>query len=309
MLPCIELKSVRKTYRQAAHPAVEDISLQIFPGDKVGLIGANGSGKTTLMRLLLNFIVPDSGEVFILGSSDLEKARRFIGYVPEHQEGMENFSPRELLEFAVQMHGFNLAEKAGRIEELLAFANLSEVADDLLAGFSKGMIQRVQICIGLIHDPRILLLDEPMSGLDPGGQKDVRDIILQLKDLTMIYASHQLSEIERFCNRVIFIHRGHILHQSELSEIAAEVFTLELTRPALDVLPQFAALQPEISGDQDERVEVRLTATADEIQALIAALNARGAKILRLRSRGILEDLYHRYVTQAREHGDAPHGH
>lgn len=307
MQPCIEMRSVCKTYRQAARPAVEDISLQISPGDKVGLIGANGSGKTTLMRLLLNFIVPDSGEVQILGSRDLERARRFIGYVPEHQEGMENFSPRELLEFAVQMHGFKLAEKAGRIEELLAFANLSEVADDLLAGFSKGMIQRVQICIALIHDPPILLLDEPMSGLDPGGQKDVRDIILRLRDLTMIYASHQLSEIERFCSRVIFIHGGRMLHQSGLSELAAEVFTLELTRPGLEVLPQFAALQPEISEGPGDRVEVRLTATADEIQDLIAALNARGTKILRLRSRGVLEDLYHRYVAQAP--GDAPRGH
>ncbi|MCB0304092.1 MAG: ABC transporter ATP-binding protein [Calditrichaeota bacterium] len=308
MQPCIEMKSVSKTYRQAARPAVEGVSIQISPGDKVGLIGANGSGKTTLMRLLLNFIIPDSGEVYILGSSDLEKARKSIGYVPEHQEGMENFSPRELLEFAAQMHGFTLAEKAGRIDELLAFANLSEVADELLAGFSKGMIQRVQICIALIHDPPILLLDEPMSGLDPGGQKDVRDIILRLKELTMIYASHQLSEIERFCNRVIFIHDGHILHQSGLSEIAAEVFTLELTRPALEVLPQFPGLQPEISEGPGERVEVRLTATADEIQNLIAALNVREIKILRLRSRGILEDLYHRYVTQARKPGDAPHG-
>lgn len=136
----------------------------------------------------------------------------------------------------------------------------------------------------------------------------MRDIILRLKDLTMIYASHQLSEIERFCNRVIFIHEGHILHQSGLNEIATEVFTLELTRPALEVLPQFAALQPELSEGQDERVEVRLIATADEIQGLIAALNARGAKILRLRSRGILEDLYHRYVTEAREAGDTPGG-
>jgi ABC-2 type transport system ATP-binding protein len=296
----VEINNVSKTYLKASRPAVQDVQLQISSGERIGLIGANGSGKTTLLRLLMNFVLPDRGSIRILGESNLEKARRFIGFVPERQEGMENFTPRELLQISAKMYGMSGSFAGQRIEELLTFAELRGVADELLSDFSKGMAQRVQICIALIHQPQILLLDEPMSGLDPSGQKDIKDLLLRLTDLTLIYASHNLEEIETFCSSVLIIHEGKIVKQLNLEEIGQEIFTIEMDRPTTAVMERFADLKPRVLSENAIQIEVQIITDSDSIQKFIAALNDQQVNIRRLRSRSILEEYYHQYVMSAK---------
>jgi ABC-type multidrug transport system ATPase subunit len=174
---------------------------------------------------------------------------------------------------------------------------LSKVADDLLSGFSKGMAQRVQICLALIHQPQILLLDEPMSGLDPGGQEDVRNLLFRLPNLTMIYASHNLEEIETFCSSVIIIHRGLVMKRLNLDEIQQEIFTMELEGLEMKLLEDFKELNPKILSQDGNKVHLQMISDSDSIQKFIALLNDRKVGIKRLRSRSVLEDYYHRYVV------------
>lgn len=292
----IEMQNVSKKYRLAEHPAVRQINLSISDGQKMGLIGANGSGKTTLMRLMLNFVKPDKGTVRVMGLSDLEKARQHIGFVPERQEGLENFTPRELLEIAARMHQLSAKETEKRLAELLDFAELREVADQLIADFSKGMSQRVQICLALLHQPKILLLDEPMSGLDPGGQKDVRDLLQKLTGITLVYASHQLGEIEMFCDTVTILHKGTIAQQVNLAEIDREIFTVELPPKARPLVEAFFGENIKLLELTPNVMKVQFTTNSDIFKKFAAALDKKNIEIRRLRSSSILEDLYYRYV-------------
>lgn len=299
-MAAIEMKRVSKTYFRASRPALQEVNLNISAGERAGLIGANGSGKTTLLRLLMSFVLPDEGDIRIWGEDSLEKARKYIGFVPERQEGMENFTPRELLRISARMYGMKEAEANPRIAELLQFAELGSVADELLSDFSKGMAQRAQICIALIHRPPILLLDEPMSGLDPGGQEDVRTLLFRLKDLTMIYASHNLEEIETFCSSVIIIHQGQIVEKLNLREIRREIFTMELASSAAGILEDFRELNPRVLSREGKDIQIQIISDSDSIQKFIAELNKRQMAIKRLRSRSVLEDYYHRYVASAK---------
>lgn len=297
----IEMTGVSKTYSDAPRPALEAVDLEVAAGERLGLIGANGSGKTTLMRLLMNFVLPERGSIRIMGERNLEKARRFMGFVPERQEGMENFTPRELLRIAARMYRMEKNRAAERIAEMLKFTQLSGFAGELVAGFSKGMAQRLQIGIALIHQPRILLLDEPMSGLDPGGQKDVREVLARLSDRTLVYASHNLEEIETFCTAVVILQGGRVIHRLNLQEIRQEIYTLDASRLALEILSHFPDLKPRVLRETGEKVRVEFAADYLKIQKLLAALNERRVDIQRLRSRSVLEDYYHRYVAGAGE--------
>lgn len=292
----IELKNVSKQYRLAESPAIKKVSLRIHERERLGLIGANGSGKTTLMRLILNFVLPDAGEIRIIGRGDLEKARQYIGFVAERQEGMENFTPRELLKISAQMYGLTNAETNRRIESLLRFAEISDVADQLLADFSKGMAQRVQICLALLHQPKILLLDEPMSGLDPGGQKDVREMLEKLEDITLIFASHHLDEIELFCTSAVFLHHGEIVARKKLAEIRKIVFTLEIPPAAKPLLLEYFHSTLQILEEKSDHLNVQFEANSEAFQKFAAELTQGGLEIKRLRSTSILENLYHQYV-------------
>ena len=299
-MTAIEMKGVSKTYFRASRPALQGVDLIIPPGERVGLIGANGSGKTTLLRLLMSFVLPDEGDIRIWGENNLEKTRKYLGFVPERQEGMENFTPRELLRISARMYGIKEDQAIPRINELLQFAELTAVADDLLSDFSKGMAQRAQICIALMHRPPILLLDEPMSGLDPGGQEDVRNLLFRLEDLTMIYASHNLEEIETFCSAVIIIHDGKIIEKLDLREIRREIFTMEIPSSAAAVLDGFRGLNPKVLWRDGESMQIQVISDSDSIQKFMAELNTQQVAIKRLRSRGVLEDYYYRYVVSAK---------
>lgn len=292
----IKIENVSKTYSHSGKPALLDVSLNINEGDKVGLVGSNGSGKTTLLRLLMNFIKPDSGTIIIRNQSDLESTHNLIGYVGESQSGLENFTPNELFESAARMHGMNSRQAKNRAEELLEFSGLKPVANELIEGFSKGMAQRAFVGMAIVHDPEILLLDEPMSGLDQQAQNEVRNLLKKLADKTLIYASHNLEEIEEFTKSVIVMHEGRIVQRLQLAELDREIFLLEIDPGIKPLLSGFEHLHPCITGKSSPGIELQLTADSSNIQGFIDFCKKKSIHIHRIRSRSLLEDVYQKYI-------------
>ena len=294
----IECQKVSKTYRGQPTPALDAVSFQIRRGQRVGLMGANGSGKSTLLKVVMNFLRPDGGQVRILGSEDLENARQYLGYVSEHPVGLENFTPRELFTLTARMHRIAGQGARRRTAEMLAFSGLTHVADDLVEGFSKGMMQRLQIALALFHDPPILLLDEPLSGLDPQGQADVRRMLDRIHDRTILLATHRLDEIEAFCDAGIILHRGRIQAVLEFTEMQQEIFQITADQKILSVLPRLQPWRARLLREDSDRVVVEVHASAGDFQRILHLLQHQRVTIHRIRSRGILEDLYLRYVRR-----------
>ena len=294
--PFLKIKNLSKTYRFSKNPALENINLEINEGDKIGLVGSNGSGKTTLLRLIMNYIKPDQGEIIVKGQTNLENVHHIIGFIGESQEGLENFTPRELFSMAAKMHGMNKLEATNRADELLELSGLEDVADNLIGSFSKGMAQRTFICSAIIHNPEILLLDEPMSGLDPQAQIDVKNFLGKLTNYTLLYASHNFEEIEEYTFTVIFLHQGKIVQRLSLNDTDKEIFLLEIDRNVKNFLNKFQHLNPKILDDKSENSKLQFIADTKDFQEFIDYCKTKNVKIVKIRSRSILEDTYQKYL-------------
>ena len=291
--PVIAVSNISKSYTQQPVPALQNISFQIYPNEKVGLIGANGSGKTTLFRLLLHLLKPDQGVITIMGHSDLEKAKIYVGYVAEHQEGLENFTPNEVLNYSGRMSLTQPDKIASRRIELLKWAGLESNQDNLIAGFSKGMRQRLFLAAALIPEPPILLLDEPMSGLDPDSQNDFLKLLDALKSYTILYASHQLSEVEEICNRIIILQQGKMIKDLDIRQQNQEIIQLEADREILSLLSRFPDIIIRTKSEQENHLKIEILAGMVHFQELLTESKKLGITIFRFKSKSILEDLYH----------------
>jgi len=291
--PVISVLDLSKTYAQQSAPAVQNISFHIYPNEKVGLIGANGSGKTTLFRLLLHLLQPDRGSITIMGQADLERAKKYVGYVSEHQEGLENFTPNEVLNYSGRMSLTEQAKIESRRVELLKWAGLESHQHDLIAGFSKGMRQRLFLAAALIPEPQILLLDEPMSGLDPDSQNDFLTLLDTLKTYTILYASHQLPEVEEICDRIIILQGGKIVKDLDISQQIEEIILLEADLAMLPLLSRFPDIIIRSQSQRENHINIELQAGAARFQELLTESKNLGISIYRLKSKSILEDLYH----------------
>ncbi|HQU72548.1 MAG TPA: ABC transporter ATP-binding protein [Calditrichia bacterium] len=291
----IALENVEKRYAGSSRPALSGVDLRIFPGDRIGLVGGNGSGKTTLFRLILRFIFPDSGEIRFNGPPEQGDFLSLVGYVPERQEGLRHFTPRELFRFAGQMHQMDGEALNARIAEMLDMTGLVDSADRFLSAFSKGMIQRAQIGAALMHGPKVLLLDEPLSGLDPGGQQEVGLLLERLGEITLLMASHHLEQIEQFCEKVIFVKEGALVRQIDLREENRLRVSVDLDQTGIDCLEAAEIVFRPGSRDGDFTA-LDFAVSAEELQSLMAALHQAGARQRRLRTRSMLESLYQEYV-------------
>lgn len=216
-MPEIVINTVSKTYlsefKREKKMAVCDVSLLIKPGDIFGIIGRNGAGKSTAIKMIMGFIRPDSGEITIDGKSPQDPLSRLnTGYLPENPYFYDNLTAEELLKFSGYASGMPKSATGRRIELLLKKVGLYEVRKQRLRTYSKGMTQRVGICFALVHDPKIVILDEPMSGLDPFGRKMVIDLIKELKEngKTVLFCSHILNDVERVCDRVAVMDSGKL---------------------------------------------------------------------------------------------------
>src|SRR5687767_5558506 len=226
-MPAIETHALAKDYsvgfwRPRPYRALDGLTLTVEPGEVFGFLGPNGAGKTTTLKLLMQLVYPTSGTASILGRplGDLEMKRR-IGYLPENPYFYDYLTAEELLTYFAGLFGYRGPDRAKRVARLLDEVGLGAERRLQLRKFSKGMIQRVGLAQTLINDPELIFLDEPMSGLDPLGRRDVRALILRLRDegRTVFFSSHILSDAETLCTRIAIVVKGELTASGSLAEL------------------------------------------------------------------------------------------
>ncbi|MCP4745897.1 MAG: ABC transporter ATP-binding protein [Desulfobacteraceae bacterium] len=199
------------------------ISLDVQPHEIFGFIGPNGAGKSTAINLVMGFTQPDAGTVKVNGlTPDQSQSRRFVGYLPEGPRFYENLTAEELLVFAAKASSMDVRTAKKAIDPLLDMLSILHVKKHHIKTYSKGMKQRIGLALALIHDPKILILDEPMSGLDPLGRNQLKRIIIDLKarGKTIFFSSHILNDVETLCDRIAVIHQGRILFCGETKDFS-----------------------------------------------------------------------------------------
>ena len=225
-VPAIELRGLVKDFsvglRGVKLRAVDDLSLRVPAGQVFGLLGPNGSGKSTTIKIILGLLEPTAGgcRVFGVPSAQVE-ARVDVGYLPESPYFYRHLSGRELVRFYARMCGLAGAKLAPRVAEVIDWVGLTEAADRLVGTYSKGMLQRIGLAQALVHDPRLVILDEPTSGVDPVGAAAISELILQLKaqGKTVLITSHLLTQIEDICDRVAILDRGRLILEGAVCDL------------------------------------------------------------------------------------------
>jgi len=225
----LEVSDLAKTFRigffRKRVEALRGVSFGVGRGEIFGLLGPNGAGKTTCLKILMGLIAADRGS-FRIGGVDGRKpaARRIVGFLPENPYFHEYLTPRELLDFYGRLCGLDGKTIAARRDLLIEQVGLGDAARRPLRKFSKGMLQRIGLAQALIAEPELLVLDEPMSGLDPIGRKLVADLMQDLngKGATIVFASHILSDVERLCDRVVILNKGKKVAEGALDELVGE---------------------------------------------------------------------------------------
>lgn len=276
----IEVEGLRKHFRTAMRQrrveAVRSVSFQVARGEIFGFLGPNGAGKTTTIKTMVGLIRPTAGRIRILGGEpgQLSVMAR-IGFLPEQPYFYDYLKPQELLDTFGRVFGLPAALRRKRIDALLAQVGLDHARGRTLRKFSKGMLQRVGIAQALLNDPDLVILDEPLSGLDPIGRKEVIDLIASLKarGKTVFFSSHILADIERLCDRVVIIDRGVVRAEGTLGDLLG-------------------------AGRSDKEILVEGAGTGDELAALpgVRRVDQIGAGVHRVVAAGDRSDELLRYV-------------
>ena len=220
----IETRHLVKRY--GTHTAVDDVSFQVQRGEIFGFLGPNGAGKTTTLKVIVGLLQPTSGEVTVAGH-DVQKepllAKAASGYVPDEPNLYPKLSTRELLRFVGDLYELDRARVERRIDELLKLFDLEQAGDDLIESYSHGMRQKAALAAALVHDPQVLVLDEPTVGLDPRSARLIKDILRQLADrgAAVILSTHILEIAERMCDRIGIINRGQLIAVGTMNELRA----------------------------------------------------------------------------------------
>jgi ABC-2 type transport system ATP-binding protein len=290
-------------WRPRPYRALDSLSIDVAPGDVFGFLGPNGAGKTTTLKLLMQLVFPTSGDAEILGRplGDISVRRR-IGYLPENPYFYDHLTAEELLEYYGRLFGMAAAGRRQRITATLDRLGIGAERRLPLRKYSKGMLQRVGIAQALLNEPDVLFLDEPMSGLDPLGRRDVRALMLELRDQgrTIFFSSHILSDAEALCSQVAIVAKGRLAAAgalTELREFAVQGWELVMAgvpAAALDRLrPRVRRILP-IAGD---RYVIELPPD-DRPEELLRELTAAGATMVSLNPlRETLEDVFVRRVA------------
>jgi len=298
----IRLTHVAKSF--SGHSAVKDLSLAVPRGSVFGLLGPNGAGKTTTLRMVMNILAPDNGTIEILGAPAGPRSRDRIGYMPEERGLYPRMVLEEQLLFLAEIKGTPRREAARRLPAWLERLGLADWAKRKVNELSKGMQQKAQFIATVLHEPEVLVLDEPMSGLDPVGMDNMRHVLLDLKrqGTTLILSSHQMETVERLCDRVVLIDRGEKILDGRVSDVKKEHGKNTLVL-AFDGDGSFLASLPGVGGITHfgRHVEIRLTEAADP-QILLREATAR----LRVSRFEIVEPSLHDiFVARVTAHGKA----
>lgn len=230
-MSAVEIIGLEKTYsvgfwRKRLKRALEPLHLTVEEGEIFGFLGPNGAGKTTTLKLLMGLVFPTAGTARILGREWTDpEVKAQIGFLPEQPYFYDYLTAHELLDYYGQLSGVTAADRKRRIPEVLERVGLAEVKGVQLRKFSKGMLQRAGIAQAILHDPKLVFLDEPMSGLDPIGRREVRDLMEQLKQegKTVFFSTHILSDAESLCDRVAIIHKGVLRSVGAVDDLTATV--------------------------------------------------------------------------------------
>jgi ABC-2 type transport system ATP-binding protein len=276
----ITLENVTKSYDSVT--AVSRVSLRVRQGAILGLLGPNGAGKTTTIRMVMNILVPDEGSIQVLGQPVSDKTRESIGYLPEERGLYPRMQVRALIVFLAALRGLSEAEADRRAREWLARFELSDRSERKVGELSKGMQQKVQFITAVIHEPPLIILDEPFSGLDPVNAATVKDIMLEMRDRgsTIVLSTHRMEQVERMCDSICLINRGQNILDGELRAIkhsyGKNTVHIEFTGPDEFLrLPSITAINRFGAG-----VEMKLKPGADPQEVLKIAV-ASGAQITR----------------------------
>lgn len=291
----IIVKDVTKRYARAV--AVDHISFSVAKGQIVGFLGPNGAGKTTTLKLLTGLIFPTEGTARVRGRSiDDVRMHREIGYLPEQPYFYDYLTARELLDYYARFSNYTAAERRERVERFLVLVGLASAGDVQLRKFSKGMLQRAGIAQAILHDPPVVFLDEPMSGLDPIGRREVRDIIHGLKQQghTVFFSTHILSDAEMLCDRVAVLAGGKLQGVGAPSEIVSlEIAGMEI----LFEMREGRALPSALSHAVAIGPRYRLEVPEAELYGTLDKLRECEARILSITPvRPTLEDHFIRMV-------------
>jgi ABC-2 type transport system ATP-binding protein len=306
-MPIVEINNLTKDYevgfwRKRKVRVLDGLSVNVEQGEIFGFLGANGAGKTTTLKLLMRLIFPTGGSARILGRDIADvRMHQQIGYLPENPYFYDYLTAREFLEYCGELFGLDKSTRAAKAKDLLYRVHLDEKRwDTQLRKFSKGMLQRVGLAQAIVNDPEIVFLDEPMSGLDPIGRREVRDLISELRHegRTVFMCSHILSDIEVLCDRVAILKKGKLAHQGLLHELTQEVEgkgAVEMVVTSTDTAA-FLAHHPDPSS-------IVITATAaglriqiedeSDVDEVLASLRKAGGRLISIQPvRQSLEALF-----------------
>ena len=303
----IALSAVSRSF--GALRAVDDLSFSITKGEVVGFIGANGAGKTTTMRMMALLDLPDAGEIRLFGRTAFERPqelKRLVGWMPDAFGAYEHMTVREYLDLFARAYGYRGVRRRQRLEEVLEFTELGQIADREMIGLSKGMSQR--LCLGrvLVHDPPLLIMDEPAAGLDPKARLEFKHLVRLLAQdgKTIFISSHILSELEEMCSRMIFIDGGRLLHEGKSGELTRhEQPTIEIRLLARnEEFYQWAILQPdcEVLERLDDRLRLLWKReTQESIAAFLGEVVRQGFPVVEFSlGKRKLEDVFVELVTK-----------
>jgi ABC-2 type transport system ATP-binding protein len=309
--PVIEIQGLTKEYplghwRPGKRRSLDNLNLQVEEGEVFGFLGPNGAGKTTTLKLLMGLIFPTAGTARVLGHSiDDIRMHRDIGYLPEQPYFYDYLTARELLDYYARFSGYEAKERSERVARFLERVGLTGAANTQLRKFSKGMLQRAGIAQAIIHDPKVIFLDEPMSGLDPVGRREVRDIIQDLKrqGRTVFFSTHILSDAEMLCDRVAVLVGGKLQGVGAPSDlVSVEVQGMEILFEARDgnTLPEGITARAVAIGQR-----YQMQVPESELYEILDLLRSASARILSIAPvRPTLEDYFFRLVgrEQATSH-------
>jgi ABC-2 type transport system ATP-binding protein len=298
-MPAIETFGLEKTYtvgfsRKRPRCALRPLNLAVEEGEVFGYLGPNGAGKTTTLKLLMGLVYPTAGSAKILGLPVNDpRVKAQIGFLPEQPYFYDYLTAREMLEYYAQLSGVEASSRRRRVEAVLNRVGLSDVGGVQLRKFSKGMLQRVGIAQAILHDPRIVFLDEPMSGLDPIGRREVRDLMEGLKQegKTIFFSTHILSDAEALCDRVAILHKGELRSIGVIADLTSSV------HGKVEVMWQGSVVPPGIRSLGAECHQTGEMARAivgeDQLDAAIDALRRANLKLVSVTPvRATLEDYF-----------------
>ncbi len=310
--PVVVMEKLTKNYGGFA--ALTDLSLSLYPGQILGLIGPNGAGKTTAIKILVGLIRPTSGTASIAGADcvrDAYKIKRLVGYMPDIFGAYDNMRVREYLDFFGAAFGIRRRDRIKRIDEVMEITGTGYMKDRFVESLSHGMQQRVGLARTLLHDPQVLILDEPVNGLDPQARIEMRDLLIRLASLgkTLLVTSHILPELSRICDRIAILTHGKLRAYGTVEEIGRQVSqrrTIEAHLATSDAVPAAAqTIRTLVESDADvtevpteSTVRFRTAKPEFELGEILAHLIQSGIRVTQYRE--VQTDLEEAFMTFAR---------